>query len=146
MVEAADDPSHEQHCGDAGEIEHLRSQADDVRCGRTDPPDWTHALIRPTRLYPRSVAREARCPKGGGSVSASPTHTDTAEDLIAATNASTLAAYAIETLGSGFDGAANRQLEHALDRRLELAELWDCELSDLRSEMVRRGMVDPGED
>ena len=67
MVEAADDPGHEQHCGDAGEIEHLRSQAEDVRGGRTDPPEWTHALIRPT-YRPRSVAREARCPKGGGPV------------------------------------------------------------------------------
>jgi len=66
MVEAADDPSHEQHCGDAGEIEHLRSQADDVRCGRTDPPDWTHGLIR-TPLRPRTTAEE-ECKQGGGPV------------------------------------------------------------------------------
>ncbi len=75
-----------------------------------------------------------------------PLHADTAEELIAAANASTLAAYALESQGSGFAGAANRQLEHALDRRLELAELWGCALSDLPSEMVRRGIVDPGED
>lgn len=79
-------------------------------------------------------------------MSASPLHTDTAEDLIAAANASTLAAYALESQGSGFAGAANRQLEHALDRRLELAELWNCEPSDLRAEMARRGLVDPGEE
>lgn len=78
-------------------------------------------------------------------MSASPIHTDTAEDLIDAANASTRAAYALESQGSGFDGAANRQLENALDRRLELADLWNCKLSDLRSEMVRRGLVDPGE-
>ena len=75
----------------------------------------------------------------------SPIHTDTAEDLIDAANASTRAAYALESQGSGFDGAANRQLENALDRRLELADLWNCKLSDLRAEMVRRGLVDPGE-
>lgn len=67
MVEAADDPNHEQHCGDAGEIEHLRSQAEDVRGGSIDPPEWTHALIRPT-FIPRSTRTEARCPKGGGPV------------------------------------------------------------------------------
>ena len=79
-------------------------------------------------------------------MSAGPLHTDTAEDLIAAANASTLAAYALESQGSGFAGAANRKLEDALDRWLELAELWGCALSDLRSEMVRRGMADHGED
>ena len=89
-----------------------------------------------------------RCPRiSRHSVPAAiPPHARTPEQLIAPANASTLAAYALESQGSGFDGAANRQLEHALDRRLELAELWNCELSDLRSEMVRRGIVDPGED
>jgi hypothetical protein len=70
-------------------------------------------------------------------------HNDTADDLMGAICSSSLKAHALERMGSGFDGHANRAREDALDRRLELAELWGCSLDDLPAEAVRRGYCDP---